>query len=600
MIEKRLSDNNMSAPNESRRIEGYAVVFEAPSTGLTSFHEVIKRGALDGVIECSDVVATYDHNASRGILARSTNGVGSLKLEVDERGLKYSFDAPHTALGDELLEGIRRGDIRSSSFAFIVEKDEWEIRNGEKYRTITKIKQLFDVSAVVNPAYDAATVTVVDTRGAEQLDEVKEEPKQEEPAPQPEEAENREAEEEKPAEEPQEEPKPSEEEEPKEGDENREAEEEKTPESKEEPQSEEEPKTQPEEEENRSSEANNLYIQENNIKVRHMSKFKLISAINAIANGQALSEEAQAVNVEGRSIMTKSGLNPSGQFVLPCGCGCEHTENRDNGIFATVATQGKEAVPTDKLDILEPLRARLVLAQAGATILTGLQGNISLPTYSGSTAYWKGEVVKADNGEGTFGEINLAPKRLTAVIEVSKQFLIQSSDSADAMLQRDIVNAIADKLEATILGSAAATATQPAGLFDGVVADTAAVKHSDILEMEQDLEDANVYGEFHYIASPASKALLRGTVKGGAGSGRFLMENNEIEGIGVISTSNVVKGGLLLGMWSELILGQWGALDLTVDAITKADEGKVRIIVNSFYDCQKRRPDAIQARILKV
>ncbi len=127
-------------------------------------------------------------------------------MEVDDRGLKYSFDAPHTAVGDELLEGIRRGDIRSSSFAFIVEKDEWEIRNGEKYRTITKIKQLFDVSAVVNPAYDAATVTVVDTRGAEQLDEVKEEP-----APQPEEAENREAEEEKPAEEPQEEPKPSEE-----------------------------------------------------------------------------------------------------------------------------------------------------------------------------------------------------------------------------------------------------------------------------------------------------------------------------------------------------------------------------------------------------
>lgn len=590
MIEKRLSNGQVKADEESRHVEGYALVWDTPSTGLSQFVEVIQRGAVtEETIKKSDVIMTINHDQSRGILARSSNGEGSLKLEIDERGLKYSFDAPRTALGDELLEALRRGDIRSSSFAFTVGVDVWEMRNGEKHRTIENIKQLFDVSAVTYPAYDATSVTVVDKRGSDALDKKLKA-----------EAEAREAEkkeeEEKPAEEPaKEEPKEEPQEpEKKEGDE---------PQGKEEPKEEpakEEKEEKPAEEE-RKSDKDTLYIQERNSNTtKHMPKFSLISAINAIANGQPLSEEANAVNIEGRSIMSNSGLNPSGQFVLPCGCGCHAPENRDNGIFATVSTQGKEAIPTEKLDILEPLRARLVFAQAGATILTGLQGNISLPTYSGSTAYWKGEVAKADNGEGSFGEINLAPKRLTAIVEVSKQFLIQSSDSADAMLQRDIVNAIADKLEKTILGSAAATATQPAGLFAGVTADTAVVKHSDILEMEQNLEEANVYGEFKYIASPAAKMNLRGTVKGGTGSGRFLMEDGEIEGIGVLSTSNVVKGGLLLGQWSELILGQWGALDLTVDAITKADEGKVRIIVNSFYDCQKRRPDAIQARILKV
>lgn len=589
MIEKRISNGEVNVSEESRHVEGYALVWDTPSTGLSQFTEVIKRGAVtEEVIKKSDIVMTLNHDQSRGILARSAFGEGSLKLEVDERGLFYSFDAPRTALGDELLEGIRRGDIRSSSFAFTVGVDVWEMRNGEKFRTIENIKQLYDVSAVTFPAYDSTSV-VCDMRGSDALDEkIKAE------------AEKREQEEQKPAEEPRQEEQPADEkpaEEPAKEDEPKQEE----PEAKEgdEKPTAEKPKEEPaKEEEKRSSEETNLYIRSNN--TAYMPKFKLISAINAIANGQPLSDEAAAVNVEGRSIMSNSGLNPSGQFVLPCGCGCHIPENRDNGIFATVATQGKEAVPTDKLDILEPLRARLVFAQAGATLLTGLQGNISLPTYSGSTAYWKGEVAKAENGEGSFGEITLAPKRLTAIIEVSKQFLVQSSDSADAMLQRDIVNAIADKLESTILGSAAATATQPAGLFAGVTADTAVVKHSDILEMEQALEEANVYGEFKYIASPAAKMNLRGTVKGGAGSGRFLMEANEIEGIGVLSTSNVVKGGLLLGQWSELIVGQWGALDLTVDAITKADEGKVRIIVNSFYDCQKRRPDAIQARILKV
>ena len=97
-------------------------------------------------------------------------GEGSLKLEVDERGLKYSFDAPNTALGDELLEGIKRKDITSSSFGFRCKEDKWEKRSDGSYlRTIKKFDKLFDVSPVYQPAYSE---TSVDTRG---LDELKKE-----------------------------------------------------------------------------------------------------------------------------------------------------------------------------------------------------------------------------------------------------------------------------------------------------------------------------------------------------------------------------------------------------------------------------------------
>ena len=62
-----------------------------------------------------------------------------MKLKKDERGLKYTFEAPKTALGDELLEGIRRGDISTSSFAFTVESDTWEKQPDNRYvRTINK------------------------------------------------------------------------------------------------------------------------------------------------------------------------------------------------------------------------------------------------------------------------------------------------------------------------------------------------------------------------------------------------------------------------------------------------------------------------------
>ena len=84
--------------------------------------------------------------------------------------------------------------------------------------------------------------------------------------------------------------------------------------------------------------------------------------------------------------------------------------------------------------------------------MTGLVGNISIPKYSGSTVTWEGEVGAASDGAGTFSEVELSPKRLTAYIDVSKQFLLQDSVSAEAMLRNDIVKAISNKLEATILG----------------------------------------------------------------------------------------------------------------------------------------------------
>ena len=102
---------------EKRTVEGYALLFDTPSDGL-SFTEVIQRGALDGVLAKSDVFALLNHDQRRGILARSQNGQGSLTLSVDSKGLKYRFEAPKTVLGDELIENIRRGEIKESSFCF--------------------------------------------------------------------------------------------------------------------------------------------------------------------------------------------------------------------------------------------------------------------------------------------------------------------------------------------------------------------------------------------------------------------------------------------------------------------------------------------------
>lgn len=147
-----------------RHVVGYASVFDSPSTGMR-FREIIKPGAFDGVIMTSDVFALMNHDMSRGVLARSNKGEGSLKLIIDDAGLKYEFDAPNTALGDELIEGLRRGDIGASSFSFTVKEERWEKQADESYiRYIDKIGRLYDVSPVYQPVYEATTC---DLRGLE-------------------------------------------------------------------------------------------------------------------------------------------------------------------------------------------------------------------------------------------------------------------------------------------------------------------------------------------------------------------------------------------------------------------------------------------------
>lgn len=160
-MEKEIRNYNLDvrALEESRSVEGYALVFNSLSEDLGGFREQIDSNALDGVLERSDVMALLNHDSSRGILARSRYGEGSLTLTVDEKGLRYNFEAPHSALGDEVLEYLKRGDINQSSFAFTVSSDSWEKQSDGSYlRTITGFDRLFDVSPVFTPAYAATSV----------------------------------------------------------------------------------------------------------------------------------------------------------------------------------------------------------------------------------------------------------------------------------------------------------------------------------------------------------------------------------------------------------------------------------------------------------
>lgn len=318
---------------------------------------------------------------------------------------------------------------------------------------------------------------------------------------------------------------------------------------------------------------------------RSMENFSLLKAINDVANNRQLDERSQEVVNNGIAEMRKAGLSYSGQIVLPI-------ENRN--IQATVEGNGQEIVAQDKLNILAPLKANLVLSAAGANYMTGLVGNVSIPSYSGSNVGWAGEIEAAKDGSGTFSEVVLEPKRITAYIDVSKQFLIQDSVSAEALIRADIVNAISHKLEETILGNEAGNNKQPKGIFNGATA-LDEVSYEAMVDMVKTLEEANVSGDFKYIVSPSAKARLK-TTKKDAGSGLFVLENGEIDGIPVLSTS--ACKGVLLGKFDDYVIGQWGSIDLTIDPYSQATNGNVRLVVNAYFDAKPRRAEAFVAKTL--
>lgn len=149
---------------EGRTIEGYAIVFGVESQVMVDFWsderfiEIIDKSSVtEELLRRCDIKALMEHNRER-LLARNNRGSGTLELTIDDKGLKYRFEAPNTQEGNDALELIRRGDIGGSSFAFIarsagcVEK-EWLSDKKMWRRTIKRFDGIFDVTITSDPAY---------------------------------------------------------------------------------------------------------------------------------------------------------------------------------------------------------------------------------------------------------------------------------------------------------------------------------------------------------------------------------------------------------------------------------------------------------------
>ena len=251
-----------------------------------------------------------------------------------------------------------------------------------------------------------------------------------------------------------------------------------------------------------------------------------------------------------------------------------------------------EVVETEIQGILEPLYAKSVLAELGVKWYTGLpQGDIQVPVMGKGTVGWADEVAAASAGGNAFNAVLLQPKRLTAYVDISKQLLNQDTIGVENAIRRDIVNAINNKLEATIFSDDAGDATKPAGIFyDSSVFDASTFKA--VVDLEAKVESNNVYGDMKYLLSTGAKADLRAMPKSTKNT-QLVMEGGEIDGTPAVVTSNVDGAGYYAyGNFENLAVASWGDIDITVDEYTQAVNGCVRLVVNAYFDAKKLRPEA--------
>lgn len=256
-----------------------------------------------------------------------------------------------------------------------------------------------------------------------------------------------------------------------------------------------------------------------------------------------------------------------------------------------VATNHDHVIETEIEGILDPLYDNSVLTQLGCRWYTGLpMGDVQIPVMGKGSVGWETELAEAQQSNPTFTSKKLQPKRLTSYVDISLKLLAQDTIGVESAIRRDIVNAIAEKLQQTIFDAQAGNDSRPASITYGS-GGTTVHNFKELVNVEAEVDTANIAGEKKYVLSNKAKAALRAMIKGTNGTG-MVYENNEVDGTPAFTTSSVGQSAYIYGDFNYLAIGSWGDVEITVDPYTQATKGCVRLVVNTFFDFVKLRDEA--------
>jgi HK97 family phage major capsid protein len=284
----------------------------------------------------------------------------------------------------------------------------------------------------------------------------------------------------------------------------------------------------------------------------------------------------------------------------------------------SAGSEGGVNVQTSVGSIIDILLPKTVLAGLGVQRLSGLVGNLDLPTASTlPSAGWNTENGSATEKSPAFSKITLSPKRLAAYIQVSNQLMLQSSNSIDGYVRNWLLNAMAQSLETAaikgggsneptgIIANANVNVTFAGGAASNATnANGAAPVWADVVNLMKAVENANGNG-VAYLTNPTVKAKLQTTSRQASGvEGNFIWPagGTDLNGYNVQTTtlvpSNLSKGSsstlsaLIFGDFSKMCVANWGGMELTVDPYSGATAGLTNVVLNAYLDTALLQPAA--------
>ena len=338
---------------------------------------------------------------------------------------------------------------------------------------------------------------------------------------------------------------------------------------------------------------------------KEVRQFSIVRAVNALATGDwsKAGFEREMSDAQGQ----KLGKQATG-FYLP--------SDVQRDLTVGTATAGGHTVATDLLSgsFIDMLRNRMTVMDLGATMMTGLNGNVAVPRQTGgATAYWVAESGAVTESAAAFDQVSMTPKTVGAFSDISRKLLLQSSIDVEAFVRNELATTLALEIDrAAINGSG--SSNQPTGILNvsgigSVVGGTngAAPDWADIVDLESAVAIDNAdNGALNYLTNAAVRGKLLQTEKASGTAQYVWADNNTLRGYNAAVSnqvpSNLTKGStsgscsaIIFGNFNDLMVGMWGGLDIALDASTGSASGTLRVVALQDVDVAVRHAESFAA-----
>jgi len=321
--------------------------------------------------------------------------------------------------------------------------------------------------------------------------------------------------------------------------------------------------------------------------------FSFLRAINYLANPtDRAARESAAFEIEASDAAAAKLGRQSRGITIP-----QDVLRRDLSVGTASAGGNLVATDLDAGSFIDLLRNASALDQAGATVLTGLVGNVAIPRQSGAaTAYWVAESGAPTESQQTVDQVSLTPRTVAAFTDYSRRLMLQSSIDVENMVRNDLARVLALKIDvAGLYGTG--NSSEPLGLklttgvgTEDFAADTPTF--AEVVALESDVAGANALtGSPVYLMNAAMRGALKTKAKD-TGSGLFVMEGDLVNGYRGILSNQVASNDLWFGNFADLIIGYFSGLDLMVDPYTHSTSGTVRVVAMQDCDIAVRHPES--------